>query len=87
MNAYVTRIVHLIATLSLVEQRVPAARLTEGMAFIHTGLAAGIAPGAAISGLVVDAAGASPAYLVSVAAGLVAVLAAQTLPQVRPSVS
>ena len=77
----------LIATLSLVEQRVPAARLTEGMAFIHTGLAAGLAPGAAISGLVVDAAGASPAYLVSAGAGLVAVLAAQTLPRVRPSVS
>jgi MFS family permease len=74
----------LIATLSLVEQRVPAARLTEGMAFIHTGLAAGLAPGAAISGLVVDAAG---AYLVSAGAGLVAVLAAQTLPRVRPSVS
>lgn len=34
----------LIATLSLVEQSVPAARLTEGMAFVHTGLAAGLAP-------------------------------------------
>jgi MFS family permease len=71
----------LIATLSLVEQTVPAARLTEGMAIIHTGLAAGIAPGAALSGLVVDAAGASPAYLVSAGAGLVAALAAQTLPR------
>jgi MFS family permease len=71
----------LIATLSLVEQRVPSARLTEGMAFIHTGLAAGLAPGAALSGVVVDAAGASPAYLVSAAAGVAAVLAAQTLPR------
>jgi MFS family permease len=71
----------LIATLSLVEQSVPAARLTEGMAFVHTGLAAGIAPGAALSGVVVDAAGASAAYLVPAAAGVVAALAAQTLPR------
>jgi predicted MFS family arabinose efflux permease len=71
----------LIATLSLVEQSVPSARLTEGMSFIHTGLAAGLAPGAAISGVVVDAAGASPAYLVSAGAGVIAALAAQTLPR------
>jgi MFS family permease len=71
----------LIATLSLVEQSVPSARLTEGMAFVHTGLAAGLAPGAALSGVVVDAAGASPAYLVSAGAGLIAALAAQTLPR------
>ncbi len=74
----------LIATLSSIEQAVPSARLTEGMAFIHTGLSAGLAPGAALSGLVVDAAGASPAYLVSAGAGLVAALAAQTLPRRHP---
>jgi MFS family permease len=73
----------LIATLSLVEQSVPPARLTEGMAFVHTGLAAGLAPGAALSGVVVDAAGASTAYLVSAGAGLIAALAAQTLPRRR----
>jgi MFS family permease len=73
----------LIATLSLVEQSVPAERLTEGMAFIHTGLAAGLAPGAALGGVVVDAAGASPAYLVSAGAGVIAALAAQTLPRPR----
>jgi MFS family permease len=71
----------LIATFSLIEQTVPTARLTEGMAFIHTGLAAGLAPGAALSGVVVDAAGASPAYLVSAASGLVAAVAAQLLPR------
>jgi MFS family permease len=74
----------LIATLSSVEQAVPSARLTEGMSFIHTGLSAGLAPGAALSGVVVDAAGASPAYLVSVGAGVVAALAAQTLPRRHP---
>ena len=73
----------LIAALTLVQQTVPAARLTEGMAFVHTGLAAGLAPGAALSGVVVDAAGASPAYLVSAGAGVIAALAAQTLPPPR----
>ena len=73
----------MIATTTLVQQSVPAARLSEGMAFVHTGLAAGLAPGAALSGIVVDAAGSSAAYLVSVAAGLVAAVSAQTLPRHR----
>jgi len=71
----------LIATMSLVEAVVPAARLTEGMAVVHMGLSAGIAPGATIGGLVIDHAGASPGYLVSAGAGLVAALAAQSLPR------
>jgi MFS family permease len=75
-----------IAALTLVQQTVPAARLSEGMSFVHTGLAAGLAPGAAISGLVVDAAGSSSAYLVPVAAGVIASLAALTLPA-SPSVT
>jgi MFS family permease len=71
----------LIATMSLTETTVPPARLTEGMAIMQTGLVAGVAPGATLSGVVVDHAGASAAYLVSVAAGTVAALAAQTLPR------
>ena len=71
----------LIATMSLTERRVPPGRLTEGMAFVQTGIVAGVAPGAAIGGAVVDAAGASPAYLVSIAAGLVGIVAAQALPR------
>jgi MFS family permease len=71
----------LIATMSLAEQRVPPARLIEGMAFVQTGIVAGVAPGAAIGGAVVDASGASTAYLVSVAAGVLGILAAQTLPR------
>lgn len=67
----------LIATMSLTEQTVPAGRLTEGMAILHTGLMAGVAPGAAIAGFVVDHHGASAAYLVAVVAGFVAVLGAQ----------
>lgn len=72
----------LIATMSHIEQTVPSARLTEGMSFVHTGLAAGLVPGSALAGVVVDAAGASPAYLVAAGAGVIATLAAQTLPRV-----
>ncbi len=60
----------LIAAMSLAEQVLPAARLTEGMAMIQTGLAAGLAPGAAVAGVVIDEAGASPAYLVCAVGGV-----------------
>lgn len=66
----------LIALSSLVQQTVPTVRLTEGMAVLHTGLAAGVAPGAALAGVVIDAYGASTAYLLPVAAGLVGVASA-----------
>ena len=70
----------LIALFSAIEQGVPAGRLTEGIAMSHTGLAAGLAPGAWLSGLVIDAHGASPSYVVAVAGGLVATLVALWLP-------
>jgi MFS family permease len=75
----------MIASMSLTEASVPAGRLTEGMAIMQTGLVAGVAPGATLSGLVVDHIGASPAYLVSLGAGVVAALAAQLLPRARRS--
>ena len=71
----------LIATMSLTEKTVPHARLTEGMAIMHTGIVAGVAPGATLAGLMVDRYGASPAYLVAVGAGLVSALAAQAIPR------
>lgn len=75
----------LIATLTLTEQTVPSPRLTEGMAVIHTGIVAGVAPGATLAGIVIDRAGASPAYLVAVGAGFLAAVVAQTLPRSTPS--
>jgi MFS family permease len=66
----------LIAAMSLAEQVLPPARLTEGMAFIQTGLAVGLAPGAAIAGVVIDHAGASPAYLVCLVGGALALFGA-----------
>ena len=66
----------LIASMTLAEQSVPPSRLTEGLAFLQTGIVAGVAPGAALAGLVIDAHGASPSYLVSVGGGLIALTAA-----------
>jgi MFS family permease len=70
----------LIALFSAIEQGVPAARLTEGIAITHTGLAAGLAPGAALAGVVIDAHGASPSYLVALGGGVFAALASLALP-------
>ena len=66
----------------MVEQHVPSGRLTEGMAILHTGIVAGVAPGASIAGLVVDRSGASAAYVVALAGGVLGALVAQTA---RPS--
>lgn len=65
----------LISGFSLVEAEVPAARLTEGLAWAATALNAGVALGAAATGPVIDAVGASTAYWVPVACGGAAVLA------------
>lgn len=70
----------LIALFSAIEQGVPAPRLTEGIALSHTGLAAGLAPGAALAGLVIDAHGASPSYLVALGGGVVAAVTSLALP-------
>jgi MFS transporter len=66
----------IVASLSIVEQAVPHSRLTEGMAIVETALVAGVAPGAALAGRIIDTSGASRAYLVSLVAGLVAAVAA-----------
>jgi MFS family permease len=74
----------LIATNTAVEQTVPAPRLTEGIAIIHTGLAAGLAPGAALAGLVIDTHGASASYLVALGGGVVAAVVGLWLPRLVP---
>ena len=68
----------LIALMALTEEVVPTARLTEGMSIVHTGMAAGIAPGAALAGQVVDRAGASVSYWVAGASGVIGAAAAFT---------
>lgn len=77
----------LISCLSITEQVVPRPRLTEGMAILHTGMAAGIAPGAAVAGYVIDHQGASWAYVVPVAAGVLGCVAALLTPTAAATVS
>ncbi len=66
----------LIAAASWIEETVPASRITEGMTVFTTGLVAGVAAGAWVVGVVVDAHGASAAYAVPGAAGATATLVA-----------
>jgi hypothetical protein len=66
----------LIAAVTWVATLVPPSRLNEGMALYSTGLIAGVAPGAAISGAAIDAYGAAPAYWVPIAAGATGTLIA-----------
>lgn len=68
----------MIGAMTMVEQGVPSSRLTEGMAILHTGIVAGVAPGASIAGFVVDHSGASAAYGVALAGGVLGALVAQT---------
>jgi MFS family permease len=68
----------IVACLSMVEQSVPHSRLTEGMAIVETALVAGVAPGAALAGRIIDSHGPSRAYLVSLVAGLITAAAAFT---------
>jgi len=75
----------LVAAVSMVEQTVPPARLTEGIAWVTAGIVSGVAPGSAIAGVVVDETSASTAYGVLFGFGVLAMLPAWlTLPRRRP---
>ncbi|MCT2590640.1 MFS transporter [Streptomyces sp. N2-109] len=62
----------MVTTVGLVQQLVPGARLTEGMTWLSTGLAVGIALGSSTAGWGVDTFGAERAYGVSGGAGALA---------------
>ncbi|MEU7413929.1 MFS transporter [Streptomyces sp. NPDC042638] len=64
----------MITTMSLIEEHVPRARLTEGMTWVSTGLAVGVALGSSAAGWVIDAAGARAGYGVPAVSGAVAVV-------------
>ncbi|MFF2652733.1 MFS transporter [Streptomyces sp. NPDC058045] len=63
----------MVTTMALVEQHVPRAKLTEGMTWVSTGMAVGIALGSFLAGWVVDIAGAGAGYAVPGVSGAVAV--------------
>lgn len=60
----------LISMVNLIERQVPPSRLTEALTWSMTGMSVGIAPGAAIVGVVIDNHGASAGFLVPLVAGL-----------------
>jgi MFS family permease len=64
----------LISGNALVQELLPAGRLTEGLSWVSTGLGIGIAAGAAAAGVAVDRLGAAHGFAVPVAAGVVAAL-------------
>lgn len=66
----------MISATSVIELHVPRSRLTEALTWTTTGLAVGVAPGAALAGAVVDEHGASAAFLVPLVAGLAAAVVA-----------
>ena len=75
----------LIAAFAWIEESVPAGRITEGITLFTTGLAVGLAPGAALTGMVVDRSGASTAFWVPAAAGLLGAAVALLSPRgIRP---
>jgi MFS family permease len=61
-----------ITAFGLIERRVPAAMLTEGVTWVMTGIGIGMAAGAFAAGWVVDSFGAHNGFWVSVAAGSIA---------------
>jgi MFS family permease len=75
----------MIAAIAVVEETVPPSRLTEGIAWMTTGLAAGVAPGAALAGWVVDHSGASAGSLVAALSGYLATLLALACRPGRPA--
>ncbi|UXY30416.1 MFS transporter [Streptomyces sp. HUAS TT20] len=63
----------MITAMSLIEEHVPRAKLTEGMTWVSTGLAVGVAVGSSVAGWVIDAFGARAGYGVPAVSGAVAV--------------
>jgi MFS family permease len=73
----------LIAAFAWIEETVPAGRITEGITLFTTGIGAGLAPGAALAGIVADRSGASDSFWVPVAAGLIGASLSMVLPRGR----
>jgi MFS family permease len=61
-----------ITAFGLIERRVPAAQLTEGITWVMTGIGIGMALGSFAAGWVADEFGARNGFWVSIVAGLIA---------------
>jgi predicted MFS family arabinose efflux permease len=65
----------LISTFALVERLVPAQRLTEGLTLATSGIGIGLSVSASLAGWLIDTRGASVAYVVTAASGVLTLLA------------
>lgn len=75
----------LISCNAMIEQAVPRARLTEGMALLHTAMGAGVAPGAALAGVVADSVGGARPFVVCAAGAALAMATAWVTPNAGPA--
>jgi MFS family permease len=75
----------LIAGVAWVSESVPTSRLSEGLAWTTSAVVGGIALGGAFAGQVIDIAGASAGFYVSLGAGVLAATAALASHGVRPA--
>lgn len=66
----------IITAMALVEKLVPSSKLTEGMTWAITGIGIGLAAGSSAAGWVIDTYGPTSGFLVSIAAGIVALILA-----------
>ena len=66
----------LIAGYALIERQAPPDRRTEGMTWLSSAIAVGVATGSPLAGHLIDAYGARWGYLLAAACGFGAVLAA-----------
>jgi MFS family permease len=66
----------LIASVAVTQSSVDQTRLTEALAWISTGMAAGVAAGAAVVGHVIDSSGAAAGFVAVVVAGLLLTISA-----------
>jgi MFS family permease len=69
----------LIASVEVIQTSVPSSRFTEALGWNSTGLAAGLAAGAAVAGRLVDSEGYPAGFFAVVVAGILLVLAALTV--------
>lgn len=77
----------LVASVSLIQSGVPAARLTEGITWLETSLALGVAPGAAVAGHLIDGHGPTAGFAVSAVSGGLAALVGAAVREPRPVVT
>ncbi|MEO9339991.1 MFS transporter [Mesorhizobium sp. SB112] len=66
----------IIISMGLIERGVPQSKLTEGITWVMTGIGIGMAVGSSASGWVIDEFGARNGFLVSIAAGFLALVIA-----------